>query len=257
MTAIAALRLLSPDPGRLADFYRSALGFAVDADGHLRLGAQRIELVATPRTAAPGGLSLGFQHFAMVAPDIEHAFARLQGTHGWRAISTSGPVHLPHRSGGVTAFKFRDPDGHPLELLHFPDGEAPAPWAGAAGPDLLGIDHTALVVADTARSVAFYEALGFRAQPGSLNHGRTQAQLDGVPAPVAEVTPLTCDGAPPHLELLCYRTPAAAPADLACDDPLATRTLLSGVPGDLPARDPDGHRLAAADPHSPPHDSPS
>ena len=257
MTAIAALRLLSPDPRRLAGFYRSALGFAVGADGQLTLGAQRVELAATPRTGTPAGLTLGFQHFAMVAPDMDRAFARLQSVHGWRAISADGPVHLPHRSGGVTAFKFRDPDGHPLEFLHFPDGKAPTSWAGAAGPDVQGIDHTALVVADTARSVAFYEALGFRAQPGSLNHGPTQARLDGVPDPVVEVTPLTCDGAPPHLELLCYRTPAAAPADLADDHPLATRTRLSGAPGDLPARDPDGHRLTSADPHKSPHDTPS
>jgi hypothetical protein len=53
----------------------------------------------------------------------------------------------------VTAFKFRDHDGHPLELLAFPEGRVPGPGrtANGTGP-FLGVDHTAIAVRDTARS---------------------------------------------------------------------------------------------------------
>ena len=248
MTTIAAIALTTPDPARLIEFYRTALGFTVEESaGQLRLGAQRVELIESSRSPASPttGITQAFQHFAMIAPDIDRAVTRLSRANGWSAISTDGPVHLPRRSGGVTAFKFRDPDGHPLELLSFPPGEAPAPWGGAAGTELLGIDHTAIAVTDTARSVAFYEGLGFRAETGTLNTGAEQGRLDGLAAPVVEVTPLSCDGAPPHLELLCYRTPTLARAEVASDDPRATRTILRDAPGgqsgDL--RDPDGHRL--------------
>ncbi len=57
---------------------------------------------------------------------------RLCSVDGWTAISTDGPQRLPPSSGGVAAFKFRDPDGHPLELLAFPDRKWPAHWQSPA-----------------------------------------------------------------------------------------------------------------------------
>ena len=44
----------------------------------------------------------------------------------FRPISPDGRVRLPDNSGGVTAYKFRDHDGHPLELLEFPQGRIPS-----------------------------------------------------------------------------------------------------------------------------------
>src|SRR5205814_1846750 len=68
----------------------------------------------------------------------------------------------------------------------------------------LGIDHSAIVVANTGRSVAFYrDVLGFAIGPQSLNRGKEQIRLDRVPDAVVEVTSL--DPAPvstPHLEFL-------------------------------------------------------
>ncbi len=102
------------------------------------------------------------------------------------------------------------------------------------------------MVSDTAQSVAFYQqVLGFSVVGGSLNRGREQEQLDAVPGAVVEVTALD-PGAenPPHLELLCYRSPGpprGARAALSSNDIAATRLTLEV--DDLPALEP---RLAAA-----------
>ncbi|WMS41928.1 VOC family protein [Acuticoccus sp. MNP-M23] len=258
MTAIAAIRLVSRNADRLAAFYRNALGFLPADEGMvedpfvgrrrllgLTLGAERIEILevdgAPPATGA--GPDTAFQHFAMVAPDINAAMNRLAAAEGWSAISTNGPQILPASSGGVTAFKFCDPEGHPLEFLSFPVGQVPPAWQGRAGDGLLGIDHTAIVVADTAASLAAYAALGFRPEPGTHNRGVEQDRLDGVAGADVVVTPLVPETAPPHLELLCYRPAAAVP--LADDDLRATRTILAGA-GNGPWRDPDGHRWISA-----------
>jgi catechol 2,3-dioxygenase-like lactoylglutathione lyase family enzyme len=130
----------------------------------------------------------------------------LQALRNWTAISTDGPQILPPSSGGVTAFKFRDPEGHPLELLAFAPGAMPAHWAFRTGNLCLGIDHSAISVADTSRSVAFYSRLGLARTASSLNVGREQEKLDNLLGAVVEVTTLASPmQAVPHVELLCYR----------------------------------------------------
>ncbi|TNC07258.1 glyoxalase [Methylobacterium terricola] len=281
---LARVVLNAANPEALAEFYRDALGFtdaeadpAAVADGRdgarivrLRLGDQRLDLAAAAGRPYPGdvpGYSLLFQHCALIVSDMAAAHARLSAHPGWRPITTAGPVRLPASSGGVTAFKFRDPAGHPLELLAFPADAVPEAWRPDARDVCLGLDHSAISVADTARSVAFYESLGMRVASRSLNTGPEQARLDGVADPTVEVTGLGFpDGPPPHVELLCYRGIASRPApDLRLDDVAATRLviamtdgealravcaahagrLVSGTPkagsGDALLRDPDGH----------------
>ena len=103
-----------------------------------------------------------FQHFAIVVSDMDLALAQLRGAPGWTPISIGGPQRLPQRSGGVTAFKFQDPDGHPLELLAFPEHAVPPHWTERSAYGIfLGIDHSAISVRDTAISTAFYQSLGF------------------------------------------------------------------------------------------------
>jgi catechol 2,3-dioxygenase-like lactoylglutathione lyase family enzyme len=246
-TRIAAVRLNCPDPARTAAFYAAAFDATLTprAGGVVvALGGQRLDLVPTAAAPSPPAASnsVAFQHCALVVADVAAARARLEAVPGWSAISRAGPERLPAASGGVTAFKFRDPDGHPLEFLAFPDGGAPPAWAGRAGL-FLGIDHSAVTVSDSARSVAFYEALGFAVAHRGLNRGEEQARMDGLAAPVVEVTGLTPPGGGPiDLELLCYREPGPLAARLRDDDPLATRLVLTGEGG--PATDPDGHRLA-------------
>jgi catechol 2,3-dioxygenase-like lactoylglutathione lyase family enzyme len=185
---------------------------------------------------------------------MDLALAHLQRVPGWTAMSKGGPQHLPQRSGGVTAFKFQDPDGHPLELLAFPAHAVPAPWKERSAHGIfLGIDHSAISVRDTAISTAFYQRLGFRVTAQTLNHGEAQARLDGVSSPQVEVTALSLTVPTPHLELLCYRS-AARPCHpvLASNDLAATRIELAadGPDGVAPQRlivDPDGHHLWITD----------
>lgn len=247
---IVALRLLCPDPAASARFYEAAFGCVRQGEDDpiaLALGEQRIELAATAARAGPAAASntTAFQHFAIVVPDMAAAMARLRETSGWTAISRAGPERLPASSGGVVAFKFRDPDGHPLEFLQFPPDGVPDAWRGRAGT-CLGIDHTAITVADTERSVAFYAGFGFTVASRNLNQGPEQARMDDVDDPVVEVTGLAPPGGgPPHLELLCYREPGTRAEILATDAVLATRTVIHGAgAAEITERpDPDGHRL--------------
>jgi catechol 2,3-dioxygenase-like lactoylglutathione lyase family enzyme len=177
----------------------------------LRLGDQMIALAETqpPGCSYPGdvpGWDPLFQHFAIVVSDSTAAYANLQALHNWTAISTDGPQILPPSSGGVTAFKFRDPEGHPLEMLAFAPGATPAHWAIRSGSLCLGVDHSAISVADTNRSVAFYSRLGLARTASSLNVGPEQEKLDNVLGAVVEVTALAPPmQVTPHIELLCYR----------------------------------------------------
>jgi catechol 2,3-dioxygenase-like lactoylglutathione lyase family enzyme len=263
---VGRISFTTSDAERLGVFYRRAFGFEpMESEYYggeafsrlsgvegararalpLRLGQETIELLAFTECGAPYPADIGsddprFQHIAIVVADMETAYLRLCACEGWTAITRPAPQHLPASSGAVTAFKFRDPEGHPLELLAFPPGNVPPRWRKASrrhGP-CLGIDHSAIVVSDTARSVAFYQQiLGFSIAGGSLNRGREQEQLDAVPGAVVEVTALDPGtGNPPHLELLCYRSPdrpRGAPAALHSNDIAATRLMfeVDDVPG--------------------------
>lgn len=228
------------DLARTEAFYRDGLGFRrlgpierisppllealnlPDASGgclRMGLGRQSIAFLAFD---APGQKPVEasandpwFQHAAIVVSDMERAFAQVERLSPMR-ISHGGPQTLPASSGGVTAWKFRDPDGHPLELLAFPEGGTGTPWAGAT--DLFaGIDHSAIVVSDVEAAIAFFrDGLGLDPGAPGLNTGPEQAALDGLPDPVVDVVALTPAGvATPHVELLHYRAPAASQSPFA------------------------------------------
>ena len=274
---ISGFGLTSPDADRLTEFYATAfgarhvsservtgaqferqMGVRGGALRHtLRLGREAVDIVQFDRPGRPypHPLSPGdtaFQHFALVVSDMDLGLARLQGVPGWTPISSGGPQHLPQRSGGVSAFKFQDPDGHPLELLAFPEHAVPPNWKERSAYGIfLGIDHSAISVRDTAISTAFYQSLGFTVTAQTFNHGVEQANLDGVPSPQVEITALSLAARTPHLELLCYRVGVHLPRQVsASNDVAATRiTLATGGPGsDIDAArrlvvDPDGHHL--------------
>jgi catechol 2,3-dioxygenase-like lactoylglutathione lyase family enzyme len=259
---VSRVVLNAPDASALARFYVEALGFVDAFPGTLSLGATRLEIVDAPGGAYPPhvpGWSPLFQHFAIVVDDIDAAMRALDATTGWSPISTAGPETLPANTGGVTAFKFRDPVGHPLELLSIPDEKSPA-----RGP-FLRIDHSAISVADIARSIAFYEALGFRVANRSLNAGIEQERLDAIEGAELDVVSLAA-GSPASLriELLGYRgaydrggivpAPAVAvaatrlvldvgrPALAAIGARLSDRIVQRSAETVL-LRDPDGHLL--------------
>ncbi len=248
---IAALRLMCSDVERVRGFYRAAFGCGADGDGALRLGGQRIEFAAARERAGPAAAnSTGFQHFAIVVDDMAAAQRALGQVQGWEPISRGGPVTLPAASGGATAFKFRDPEGHPLELIRFRDGVWSDGPAAAPGVIFRGIDHSAITVADTGRSVGFYEGLGFSVSGGQVNRGDEQVRLDDVAGAVVEVTALRPPGgAPPHLELLCYREPGTLIEAVDNDGTRATRLVLrGGERAEDERRDPDGHLMVFGEP---------
>jgi catechol 2,3-dioxygenase-like lactoylglutathione lyase family enzyme len=269
---LAGFCLVAPDADALAGFYEAAFGARCEAAGQIdarrsaallgvpgatrystiRLGAERIDIVAfeQPGRPYPPDCSASvplFQHFAIVVSNMGAAMARLRTVPGWTAISRDGPQRLPPSSGGVRAFKFRDPAGHPLELLEFPPGGIPQKWNDRRSAIFLGLDHSAITVHDSATSEAFYCRLGFSPSARTLNQGPEQARLDGVPGASVEVTALSSGDDGPHIELLCYRGVApGTPAISNDNDVAATRMALFNATLAQPTerlRDPDGHRL--------------
>jgi catechol 2,3-dioxygenase-like lactoylglutathione lyase family enzyme len=211
----------------------------------LGLGHEVVELLqfdvpGEPYPAAASSTDLAFQHFAITVADMKRAFERLSGVGGWSPISRGGPQRLPESSGGVTAFKFRDPEGHPLELLAFPDAVA------ATDAPCTGIDHSAISVSDTASSIAFYESFGFSVGTRSWNRGAEQDRLDGGEDLYLEVSGLVPAQAAPHLELLCYRNvPRRARVPGRSNDVASSRLVFlsrdQAGAGGLLIADPDGH----------------
>ena len=257
MQRLSRVTLICTLPDCLAAFYAAAFGFVQTNDVTitepafarlmgipgararvitLQLGDQEIELVGVhPRgqNYPPGASSesLLFQHFAIVASDMTAAYRRLSGQADWKAISTDGPQSLPASSGGVTAFKFRDPEGHPLELIAFSPDSVPKEWQASPDAECLGIDHSAISIADTARSVEFYRRFGLRHSGGSLNEGGEQAKLDGLGRAIVEVTALAPHQfATPHVELLCYRDRTDQTVVLPAANDVAATRLVMAVP---------------------------
>jgi catechol 2,3-dioxygenase-like lactoylglutathione lyase family enzyme len=269
---LSRFSLTTADAEQLATFYGSAFGCHRIATEHLSgsafetlmgvtggalrvtlgLGEQIVELLQFDQQGKPypddGSASdLIFQHFAIVVRDMAEAYRRLSATKGWTAISRGGPQHLPESSGGVTAFKFRDPEGHPLEFLSFPREAMPAHWRKRQSNEVcLGIDHSALSVSDTAHSVAFYGNLGFEMSSHSFNHGTGQDRLDDIVKVEVEVTALHAPLLHPHLELLRYRTTTHGRETVRGNADIATTRLAFEAAGWAAPHgivDPDGHHL--------------
>jgi catechol 2,3-dioxygenase-like lactoylglutathione lyase family enzyme len=300
--AVAAIGMTVSDAERSRDFYARVLGFTpvgdVEVSGEayetlrdvfplrmrvvrLRLGDELLELTEylAPRgRPAPTDAQSNdrwFQHVAIVVRDMDQAYARL---HAERVAHVSSePQRLPDwnpNAGGIRAFYFRDPDGHPLELIWFPPGKGDPRWQEPTDRLFLGIDHTAIAVGDTARSLAFYrDRLGLRVVGGSENSGLEQERLNAVRGARLRITSLrAAEG--PGIEFLEYLTPRSGrgfPADARASDLMHWQTrlvardaeALEGVDGREPVaipgsalgfaravtmRDPDGHTVEVVQP---------
>jgi catechol 2,3-dioxygenase-like lactoylglutathione lyase family enzyme len=259
LLAITAFRLTTAEPERLVRFYRQ-LGFTLEdrqsiprdevallglAHGgtrfSLRLGNQRVDLDRFDRPGRPypaeaTSADICFQHLALVTDDAAAAWARAARL-GAVAISADGPVRLPASAGGVTAVKFRDPEGHPLELLQFPADNL-SQWQGKG---LLGIDHSAISVSNVGASRRFYEALGLSERGPTVNNGPTQVALDGLPNVKVDVLPMIPVRGSPHLELLAYRNPIGRPPGRLEPNDIAGTRVIWAADRDAFVRDPDGH----------------
>lgn len=257
----------------------------------LRLGEERIEIIdfvsagGRPIPVDSASNDRWFQHIAIVVSDMDAAVARLRGAKV-KEIS-AGPQRLPDwnvNAGGIEALYFEDPDRHVLEIIHFPDAKGDPRWhasatpcdgagstAGLPAPIFLGIDHTAIVTADTDRDLAFYTGvLGMHAAGTSNNYGIEQERLNNVFGAHLRITTLRAASGP-GIELLEYLTPTNGrdyPRDSRPNDLWHWHVTLITGPGWEPAlararaprisaapaapgrplaavmvRDPDGHAL--------------
>jgi catechol 2,3-dioxygenase-like lactoylglutathione lyase family enzyme len=203
----------------------------------LRLGSEMLELTeflsprGRPVPAEMRANDLAFQHIAIVVSDMNAAYDRLRRfkvTH-----ASSGPQRLPDwnpNAGGIRAFYFRDPDGHFLEVLEFPPGKGGERWR-RSDRLFLGIDHTAIVVSDTDRSLALYrDVLGLEVVGTSENHDIEQEHLNNVFGARLRITTLRASPTGLGIELLEYLAPRdgrPAPPDLRANDIAHWQTTVS------------------------------
>ena len=303
--AVGAIEITVADLERSVAFYEQVLGFKkvseVEVHGTeyehlqgifgLRMRLVRLQLgqemvILTEYLAPPGGRPIPldsrsndgwFQHIAIIVSDMDRAYQHLR-QHRVRHAST-GPQTIPawnKAAAGIKAFYFRDPDHHNLEILWFPPGKGHPRWQSKDAL-FLGIDHTAIVVADTERSLRFYrDTLGMKVAGESENYGIEQERLNNVFGARLRITGLRA-AAGPAIEFLEYLAPRDGrpyPADSKANDIWhwqihavthslddAYNTLRSGKTAfissglvDLPnkslgfnkgmlLRDPDGHAL--------------
>lgn len=292
---VGCIGMTVSDVDRSSDFYSRVLSFEKAAEVEqagdaaerltgvfalrtrtvrLRLGNECIELTeylaarGRPPPVEARSNDHWFQHVAIIVSDMDRAYARLRTAHVEHA--SSGPQRLPGwnpNAAGIRAFYFRDPDRHTLEVLQFPSGKGDDRWQRKDAL-FLGIDHTAIVVGDTAASLRFYrDELGLRVAGMSENWGTEQEHLNAVAGAHLRITTLRARSGP-GIELLEYLMPRDGrpfPADEQPNDLVHWQTTLLADPNRAPrdhlvsagvvqlddaplgvtsavlARDPDGH----------------
>jgi catechol 2,3-dioxygenase-like lactoylglutathione lyase family enzyme len=255
--AVEAVGFTVADMDRAVEFYSGVLTFekvsdvevSGDAFEHLqgvfgararvvrmRLGDEQIQLT---EYLAPRGRPIPvdsrsqdrwFQHVAIIVSDMDRAYAVLRA-HKVQHAST-GPQRLPDwnpNAGGIEAFYFKDPDGHTLEILEFPKDKGLAKWHRPTDKLFLGIDHTAIVAANTDSSLAFYrDVLGMRVAGTSENYGTEQEHLNNVFGARLRITALRAASGP-GVELLEYLAPTDGrpyPADERANDLVHWQTIV-------------------------------
>jgi catechol 2,3-dioxygenase-like lactoylglutathione lyase family enzyme len=223
-----------------------------------------------------------FQHIAIVVSDMDKAYQHLRD-YRVRHAST-GPQTIPatnQAAAGIRAFYFKDPDGHNLELIYFPVGKGAPRWQNTDGKLFLGLDHSAIVVSNTADSLKYYrDLLGLKVSGESINYGIEQEHLNNVAGARLRITGLK-SGNGPGIEFLEYLSPrdgrpapkdtqsndlwhwqttliAASAADAFAKLHRAKQRVISPMIAEFPqkalgfargflARDPDGHGLQFVD----------
>src|SRR6185503_15643465 len=137
---------------------------------------------------------------------------------------------------GIEAFYFCDPEDHVLEIIWFPPGKGDPKWQQPTTNLFLGIDHTAIVVSDTEKSLAFYhDLLGMRVAGGAENHGVEQEHLNQVFGARLRITALRAERGT-GIEFLEYIAPPGGrplPDDAKANDLVFwhTRLVIDGLDG--------------------------
>jgi catechol 2,3-dioxygenase-like lactoylglutathione lyase family enzyme len=257
ITAVEGVGITVSDLDRSIEFYTNILHFEKEwekelsgADiehlkgvfgvrvrvARLRLGSEEIELTGylapqgSPLPPDSHSNDLWFQHIAIVVSDMDRGYQWLREHHVQHV--SSGPETLPAwnpQAGGIQAFYFRDPDGHVLEIIHFPAGKGDPRWQQPSHYLFLGIDHTAIAVSNTEASLAFYrDQLGMRVAGASENLGDEQEHLNNVFGARLRITALRAAHGPgiELLEYLAPRTGRRIPEDARANDLAHWETLV-------------------------------
>ncbi|MBM4261737.1 MAG: VOC family protein [Deltaproteobacteria bacterium] len=256
--AVDAVGMTVADMDRSIDFFNKVLSFDKISDVELhgsdyeklqglfglrmrvvrmKLGTETIELT---QYLAPEGRPIppdwrsndhAFQHIAIVVSDMDKAYQHLR-SHKIRHAST-GPQTIPatnKAAAGIRAFYFKDPDGHHLEIIYFPQGKGDPRWQQKNDRLFLGIDHTAIVVSSTANSLKYYrDLLGLKLAGESMNYGVEQEHLNNVAGARLHISGLRALSGP-GIEFLEYLTPRdgrPAPRDTRANDIWHWQTTLT------------------------------
>ncbi|MEH2083151.1 MAG: VOC family protein [Nostoc sp.] len=232
---IRAIGLTVTNCDRSLSFYQEALNFKLVSDitveGHnfstedvtqakvrivtLQLGDEFIELIeyvniqGKPIPSDSQSNDLWFQHLAIVVSNMDRAYTHLR-SFPIESISVAPQTILPDNqaSDGVRAFKFKDPDGHDLELIWFPPDKGKDKWHQNSDSLFLGIDHSAIAVSHTEQSLHFYcDLLGMQIDSRSLNWRATQTRLDNLSGAKVRITALQPVENGVGIELLDYILP--------------------------------------------------
>ncbi len=305
VVAVESVGMTVADMDRSIDFYTTVLSFKKVSDVEvlgteyeqlqglfgvrlrvvkLQLGNELIELTeyltpkGRPIPIDSRSHDRWFQHIAIVVSDMDKAYQHLRKYKVQHA--STAPQRIPdtnQAAAGIRAFYFKDPDGHNLEIIYFPVGKGDPKWQKPDHQTFLGIDHTAIVVSNTAASLKFYrDVLGLKLAGQSMNYGSEQAHLNNVEGARLHISGLRAPTGP-GVEFLEYLQPQdgrSLPADAKANDllhwqttlvvkdvsaiadrlQLNQTTLISPSVVDIPApnfgfkrgllvRDPDGHPL--------------
>jgi catechol 2,3-dioxygenase-like lactoylglutathione lyase family enzyme len=271
---VDAIGITVSDMDRAVDFYSKVLTFEKVSDSEvvgedyehlegvfglrmrvvrMRLGDEFIELT---EYLAPKGRPIPvdsrsndrwFQHIAIIVSNMDKAYQRLRQNKV--EYASTGPQTLPawnKNAAGISAFYFKDPDEHPVEVLQFPPDKGAEKWHRPTEKLFLGIDHTAIVVWDTDASLKFYrDLLGMHVAGESENYGTEQEHLNNVFGAHLRITALR-GASGPGIELLEYLAPRDGrpfPSDERASDVVHRQTVLLTRGADAAARQLQSGRL--------------
>ena len=146
--------------------------------------------------------------------------------------ASTGPQRLPDwnpNAGGISAFYFRDPDRHFLEIICSSRRQRRSRSGMRPTRLFLGIDHTAIVVDDTNASLRFYrDTLGMQVAGESENYDVEQEHLNNVFGARLRITALRAapDRASSCSSISRLATDGRRPADLRANDIAHWQTTL-------------------------------
>jgi catechol 2,3-dioxygenase-like lactoylglutathione lyase family enzyme len=236
VVAVESVGMTVSDMDRSIDFYTNVLSFQKVSDVEvlgteyeqlqglfgvrlrvvkLQLGNESIELTeyltpkGRPIPIDSRSNDRWFQHIAIAVSDMDKAYQHLRKYKIQHA--STAPQRIPDTNkaaAGIRAFYFKDPDGHNLEIIYFPAGKGDPKWQKSTkNRTFLGIDHTAIVVSNTATSLKFYrDLLGLKLAGESTNYGTEQAHLNNVQDAKLHISGLRSTSGP-GIEFLEYLEP--------------------------------------------------